>query len=350
MSARPLPAIFEALSEPAFLVTTRGLVLQANKAARQEHGIPETGGADLTGLATEPAEKILEYLRRCSGSVDGLPGVLTLAGGRCIKYRTWGNVVAPGGENAPATILLRCFPGEGEFKVLTDNVEELNREVHLRRRTQMRLEQALADKEMLIRELHHRVKNNLQILLSLLQLSERAEADDRVHGKLRDARLRVQSMAAVQKLLYQAESFAAVNVANFVSELCTGLSSAFAMPDVEIRVSAAPATLSLEAAIPVGLIVNELVSNALKHAYPGSAAGEIRVRLSKEDGTFRLTVEDDGVGFEAETVRGGSSGLSLVRGLAQQLRGSATLESARPTRWRVEFSDPGRSADRERAP
>ena len=338
-------SIFDALPEPAFLVLSVGTILDANKAARQAHGDLLNGHAvDLSALAIDSPGRLVEYLRRCSGSADSVPGSVTLIAerGGQIRYRCSGSVIEPGSGNQPATILLRCVPGEGEFRVLTNKIAELNKEVLLRRRTQLNLEHALAEKEVLIRELHHRVKNNLQLLLSLFSLGERREADERVRAKLRDARLRVQSMATVQKLLYQSESFAAVNIANFLSELCAGLRAAFILPHIQLHADVVPATLSLDAAVPVGLIVNELVTNALRHAFPDLVAGEIRVTLRKDDSTFRLSVEDNGTGLDEQAAQG-HSGLMLVRGLAQQLRGTCTLESSRPARWEIAFVDHGRT-------
>ena len=348
-------AMLDALPEPAFLLSTDGTILRANKAARRICGPDPSAkrSGNLADFAAEPAERIAAYLRRCSGSAEAMVGALTLVGrdGGTVRYRCHGAALTPAQENRPAMVLLRLDRGDHQFRVLAEKVAELNREILLRRRTQLRLERALADKEMLLRELHHRVKNNLQMLLALFALSEREETDAQVRGRLRDARTRLEAVAVVQRLLYQVDTFATLNVANLLDDLCGSIRTAFGAPGIAVAVDAEAAVLSLEAAIPLGLIINELVTNALKHAFPGREEGMIRVALRREATRFRLVIEDDGVGFPAGLQGKGTSGLGLVGGLLRQLHGQMLREpgaAGTGTRWVIEFADPGRTSTGQR--
>ena len=344
-------AMLDALPEPAFLLSTDGTILRANRAARRLCGpdaFAEQPG-NLCDLAVDPGERVAAYLRRCSGSAEALVGALTLRGrdGSMARYRCHGAALVPAQENRPAMLLLRLDRGDHQFRVLTEKIAELNREILLRRRTQLRLEQALADKEVLIRELHHRVKNNLQMLLGLFALAEREEADARVRDRLRDSRKRLEAVGVVQRLLYPAETFPALHVATLLDELCASIRTAFGVPGIEVAVDAEVAPLSLDAAVPLGLIANELVTNALKHAFRGRETGVIRVTLRRDGARFRLEIEDDGIGFPSGMHRKSTSGLGLVAGLLRQLNGRMAREmggAGGGTRWVIDFMDPGRTS------
>lgn len=204
------------------------------------------------------------------------------------------------------------------------------------------LRNELAHREVLFRELHHRVKNNLQVVTSLLAVKARQFRDPVVAQAFNDTLARVRSMSLVHEALYARGDTQRVDFGDYLAGLCQDLSSAYGTAErVSIEVTAEHSYLDLNNAVPLGLIATELVSNALKHAFPGNAAGRIDVLFANSAGRGELTVMDDGVGLTSqlfETAHRGA-GLSLLRSLAAQLGGTIDLERRREgTRLRVEFA------------
>jgi signal transduction histidine kinase len=216
------------------------------------------------------------------------------------------------------------------------------RELLARVGTHLRLARAraevLAQRETLLRELHHRVKNNLEVIDSLLQLQAGALPDPRLRAALAETSTRVHAIAEIHRLLHGAGDFARVDMKAYAEALSASLIAIFAVAPERVRVSvdAQPVRLDLLRAVPAGLILNELFSNALKHAFPGDRGGAISVGLAVEAGRVELAVRDDGVGLP-EPLPSGTLGLKLVRVLVEQLGGTVVLESAAGTTVRVRF-------------
>lgn len=200
----------------------------------------------------------------------------------------------------------------------------------------------LEEKTTLLKEVHHRVKNNLQIITSLLNLQADRIQDPQVLDLLEDTRQRIRSMALLHESLYRSENLTRIDFAVYVEDLCTHIlrASAGAQRRVQLRCHVDGVQLTLDRAIPCGLIINELVSNALKHAYPGERTGSIWVRMeTAADQTISLRVADDGVGLPPghESRRHQTLGLQLVNILTAQLQGTLQVESDRGTTFRVVF-------------
>jgi PAS domain S-box-containing protein len=186
----------------------------------------------------------------------------------------------------------------------------------------------LVEKEVLLREIHHRVKNNLNIVSSMLYLQGAAAGEDRITALFEESRARVQAMALVHELLYQSGDMGRIDLKSYLEQLGQGLLASYSdgSAAVSIATDVSVPPVSIQVAIPCGLIVCELVTNALKYAFRGRAGGRIRVALAEREGRFVLGVADDGVGLAAaRQARPGSIGLNLVQALADQLDG--TLES-----------------------
>jgi two-component system, sensor histidine kinase PdtaS len=193
------------------------------------------------------------------------------------------------------------------------------------------LRDSLEEKVSLLKEVHHRVKNNLQIVASLLNLQARRARSRQVVDVLQDTRNRVHSMALLHEVLYRSGNLARINFAAYVQELFRQLLRSFgpaaARINVENRVT--PIGLPLEHSVPCGLIINELVSNALKHGFPNGRTGTIVVELNLFDGPqLLLRVSDNGVGLPPGLDLADTStlGLKLVSNLARQLDGQLTVE------------------------
>lgn len=199
--------------------------------------------------------------------------------------------------------------------------------------TEEALRRALDDKGMLLKELHHRVKNNLQLIVSLFNLQVRALDDDDGRHALLDAAGRVRAMALVHERLYQASTLSPIALDSYIRDLCEQLAraSSAAQRGIGLRIDVAAAVeVALDVAVPLGLLINELVSNSLKHGFPDGRAGMIRVRLACDhNGALVLTVSDDGVGFVPNDggTSGQSLGLKLVSALSEQMHASFTLDN-----------------------
>ena len=200
---------------------------------------------------------------------------------------------------------------------------------------------ALADREILLQEVHHRVKNNLQVICSLLGMQADSLQDEKSIAALREGQNRVQSMAIIHELLYGSKTLSDVNFTEYVERLATELELAYGLGSrVQLRIEVAPVRFSLDQAIPCGLILNELISNSLKYAFPADRGGEIIVSLAPFNSQeLILTVQDNGVGlpagFQMENTT--SLGLRIVKILTIQLSGQLRIPSARGTRFEIVF-------------
>ncbi len=201
---------------------------------------------------------------------------------------------------------------------------------------------SLREKEVLLKEIHHRVKNNLQIVSSLLYLQAARTEHPGAVSALTESRARVRSMALIHEKLYQSPNLASVDMGEYTRSLVSDLQHSHRTENNSIRltVDIGEITLGITEAIPCGLIINELVSNAVKHAFPKGREGEIRIRLVRESTKhIVLTVSDNGVGFpESVDFRNSPSlGLTLVNSLVQQLDGSIELDRRDGTAFTITF-------------
>jgi PAS domain S-box-containing protein len=203
-------------------------------------------------------------------------------------------------------------------------------------RQQERIESALREKETLLKEIYHRVKNNLQVIASMISLQERAVSDSITRVALKEAADRVRAMALVHEKLYQSGDLSSIALDGYIAELCTQLGNGAAAAErgITLETQAEAMQIGLDMAVPLGLVLNELLSNCLKHAFPDGRRGRIVVRLEVQEGTLiGLSVTDDGVGLPAGFALGSarSLGLKLVAALARQLDGELTLVSQHGT-------------------
>lgn len=203
---------------------------------------------------------------------------------------------------------------------------------------------SLEEKEALLKEVHHRVKNNLQLISSLLNLQASRIKDPAVAELFADSRNRVRSMALVHENLYRAGNFSKIPMANHLNALCAQLTRAYGDPTrcVALDVEVDDLQLDMSRAVSCGLIVNELVSNALKHAFPNGRAGRIQVRVEPQGGGRHvLRVSDDGVGLPraVDVECADTLGLQLVSDLTQQLRGTLSVCRERGTSFSISFDE-----------
>jgi two-component sensor histidine kinase/DNA-binding NarL/FixJ family response regulator len=207
---------------------------------------------------------------------------------------------------------------------------ELTMEIGERRKVEEKLRASLAEKEVLLKEVHHRVKNNLQIISTLLDLQADTIHDDVLQKSLKDCQDRIKAMALIHEKLYESSDLARIDFWEYIEGLVGHLLSSYVDDPQRIvmKVDVGDIQMGIDRAIPYGLIINELVSNAIKHAFPNGRSGEIAISLRADDGGgLILTVADNGVGLppgldfrNTETL-----GLQLVNLLTKQLRGELSI-------------------------
>ena len=242
--------------------------------------------------------------------------------------------------------------------------ERAQREISERMRAEEQIKASLQEKEVLLKEIHHRVKNNLQVISSLLSLQSRCIEDQSVLELFQESQNRVRSMALIHEKLYRSQDLARINFAEYIRNLATSLVRSYRANSgpVSLKVDANDVPLSIDAAVPCGLIINELVSNSLKYAFPpppsfppsggdergsfppsgGDERGdEIRIELrSDRDHQVTLIVADNGVGFPKglDFRHTESLGMQLVNTLTNQLGGTVELHSNGGTEFKITFT------------
>jgi PAS domain S-box-containing protein len=235
------------------------------------------------------------------------------------------------------TFLNPIYNDEGEcieLSFVTHNItDKKDQEIALR--------DSLREKEVLLKEVHHRVKNNLQVISSILNLQSSYVEDEALKQVLRESQNRIKTMSFIHENLYQKDQFSSIDFSDYIKNLSTNLLHSYQIYSnlVEIKYNVSQVFLTLDQAIPCGLIVNELVSNALKHAFPNGNTGTIRIELKEENELVYLGIMDDGVGLPdtLDTKNTETLGLQLVWSLAEQLDAKLDIKSDSGTEYLITF-------------
>ena len=326
-----LRALIEAEPECVVLIASDGEVLEMNPAGL---AMIEAEGADaIVGHALDP---IVTPAHR-----DAFRGLIQRV---CEGQSGMLEFEMPGLQGTHRWVEMHAVPfcnaSEGTPVLLG-----ITRDITQHKASEKRILGALKEKEVLLKEIHHRVKNNLQIVSSLLSLQANHMQDQRAREMLKETQRRVKSMSIIHEKLYRSSDLAQIDFADSIRELANDLFRSYhiSADRITLELTLADAVLSVETALPCGLILNELISNCLKHAFPAGRAGEIRIELrSPADGMFVLTVSDTGIGlpqgldFRTTT----SLGLQLVVTLTEQVRGTIELDRHEGTTFRLLFAEP----------
>ena len=212
-----------------------------------------------------------------------------------------------------------------------------------RKRSEDQIIKTLKEKEVLLKEIHHRVKNNLQVISSLLRLQSQKIKDEQALEMFKESQNRVRTMALIHEKLYRSEDLTNIDFKGYVSDLLGGLFQSYAIGahKIALKKDIEDITIGVETAISCGLIINELVSNSLKHAFPYDRKGEIHIKLhSSDDNKFELMVSDNGIGIPKNMdIRNTDSlGLHLVNILAEdQLKGEIDIDRTEGTKFLIKF-------------
>ncbi|MCC3415841.1 MULTISPECIES: PAS domain S-box protein [unclassified Microcoleus] len=238
----------------------------------------------------------------------------------------------------PAEVLLNAMEINGR-KI----IQAVVRDITDRKRDEDRIKASLAEKEVLLKEIHHRVKNNLQVISSLLKLQSRYIQDSRVSEMLKESQNRVRSMAMVHEQLYQSKDLSNIDFAEYIQNLAHNLFQAYEIDTegVKLQTNIAPCSMNIDTAVPCGLIINELVTNSLKYAFTGQTQGKIKIDFTLDNNRVCvLAVSDSGIGFppDLDYRNARTLGLRLVGSLVKQIRGKIELLETAGTNFKITFS------------
>lgn len=247
-----------------------------------------------------------------------------------LKLKRFAEKVAAGDLDGEAGVERRDEVGAlaHAMNQMTADLKKSNKRIE----ESVRVEAKAREHEILIKEIHHRVKNNMQILSSLMRMQGRTTESEALKNILREGEARIFSMSLIHEKLYQSKSLSEIDFQSYVESLVSQLIQMSEMPGLELRthIDAKGVELALDTALPCGLMINELVSNALKYAFVGRPKGRIEIHVKKVgDSEFRMSVADDGVGMPpVEERRQGSLGTRLVEMLADQLDGDIEISTS----------------------
>lgn len=322
--------IFQAIGHPTLLLNAERRIINANRAQLE--------------LIGKPLEEILnlrcyEVCHNGSGAPERCPMTAMLRSGRLEKQDM--EMEALGRH-----YLVSCTP-------VTDEAGELRHVIHIatditrRKEAEWRIEASLREKETLLQEIHHRVKNNMQVISSLLQLQTTRENNPQVQEILRESQNRVHTLSSVHELLCSSDNLSEIDLAEFATTLVTSLFQSYRVDSSRIgmTIQCDDIPVTMKVANPLGLLVNELVSNAIKYAFPGKRKGTISLEIRKRGAEVEVLVQDDGIGIppDVDLDHSDTLGLQFVRTLVRkQLEGSVELERMNGSRYRIRF-DPMRA-------
>ena len=194
-----------------------------------------------------------------------------------------------------------------------------------------RIQKQDQEKEVLLKEIHHRVKNNLQVISSLLGLQGLSIKDAKAKAAIQEGRSRVHSMSLIHQSLYKKDNLTGIEMKPYLQKLTADLIATYNYQDVEIQsvINSEDITLDVETVVPIGLIINELVTNSVKYAFEGRQKGVIKVELSEDNGLLRLVVSDNGIGLDNDQLKTkeDSYGHSLIRAFRDKLDAEIKVEN-----------------------
>jgi two-component sensor histidine kinase len=320
----------EFLTEPAMLVDLKGRIHNANAAAHH-FWTSGRGNPTLFDFIVTPKSEVETYLRRASGSSSPHIGALKLrTEGHVEQYRAFGaRVPAPAYDQT--MVVLRLLPAENDrFSVLDRRARQIDRELRERIKENALLAEALEEKRVLVRELQHRVKNNIQQMLSLINFAAADRQTPEVDELVSSAAGRLRAMAATQEAIYQTRGAATLGSEMFLREVAHGVAKGFGAFD-RLSLSIDPTPIPAEVAHNVALIANELTTNAFKYG-----KGRVTLQFQADETSNFLEVHDEGPGFDEETLKR-ASGLKLVRSLCRQIEGKLHISNDGGCKCTVQF-------------
>ncbi len=313
-------SILEAALDCIITMDEHGRIVEFNPAAEKVFGFHKS---DVIGV--ELAETIIPAEYR-DAHRRGMAHYLRTSEGPVLGKRVELTGQRADGSNFPLELAVTAI-SFGRKQIFTAHLRDITE----RKQAEQLVKAQLAEKQTLLQEIHHRVKNNLQIISSLLSFQQQRATDPGVVAQFQQSRNRVEAIALVHERLYQSENLHEIDFASYVRELTDYIMQSFGADaaKVQLTVTGGGFSVNVEKAVPCALILNELISNSMKHAFPGGRRGAIRIELGEDAaaGLLTIRVSDDGVGLPAYANRGNlhSLGLRLIHRLADQLQGKVEI-------------------------
>ncbi|WP_206756845.1 PAS domain S-box protein, partial [Planktothrix sp. FACHB-1355] len=324
-------AIFNLTFQFVGLLSPDGILLEVNQSAL------DFGGLQRSDVVGRPYWEAQWWAISAATQNELKNAIARAAMGEFVRYE----VNLQGAGNTLATIDFSIKPVKDERGKVIMLIAE-GRDISDRKQAEELIKASLIEKEVLLREIHHRVKNNMQIIYSLLRMQARRTSDDRIAAILKDSQDRIKSMALVHEKLYRSQDLSEIDLEEYVQSLAASLFSSYGVSgNIVIESKINQFFLDIDTAIPCGLILNELISNSLKYAFPGNAQGKIEVEFYVEENKNNVLIfKDNGIGlpadFDIETAT--SLGLKLVKRLVSQLDGTIDIDTSNGTQFRIAFA------------
>lgn len=324
-------ALLQAIPDLIFRIRKDGTIIdfRANNRADRDLFFEFINTKEITGkkfneifLNQQTADDFMSYLQKSIEKDDLITHVYKVKRNSDLEGRTY--------------YFENRYSGISDFEGLI-----LARNITDQEENELRLRESLAEKEVLLKEVHHRVKNNLQVISSILNLQSSYIDDPNTLEFINESQNRIRSMSYIHESLYITENFSSIDLKDYIQNLVNNLFQSYRLQDsnVELRLQLEQVQLNLDQSIPCGLIINELFSNALKYAFPEGREGEIFVELKQDEENTYVTIQDNGIGLPAglniDNLE--SLGLSLVQILVEQLDGTLHMESKNGTKFLIIF-------------
>lgn len=337
--------LFEKLKETPFIIVTgtghEEMAVRAMKAGAYDYIIKDMDGYYLKTLPMtvenalkrkQAEEELLRYRKHLEDLVRARTAELQVE----IAWRKKAEVAL---REAHAKLEKRVEERTAELRKTN---KELLKEINERKRAETKLSESLKEKEILLKEIHHRVKNNMQIISSLLRLQSRAIKDKAVREMFEASQSRIKSMALIHEKLYQSENLSRINFSDYIKNLVCYLFSLYQVQGMTVKcnLDLDEHFLDINRAIPLALIINEIVSNSLKHAFPDGRKGELYVKMKYGDrGKCRICVGDNGVGlpdnFDLSNTE--TLGMRLISDLVNQVDGTIKMDKKNGVMFEITF-------------
>ncbi len=315
-------------SNNAIILHRDGIIKFANSTTSQYTGVPPS---ELTG------KKITDFVHP-DYKKTVRDNFNTRKAGKEVKNVYEIAIVRKDGPVFPAEINVSLVKYQGEPAGLV-----FIRDISDRKKAEERIKKSLEEKEVLLKEIHHRVKNNMQVISSLINIQAMRIKDKKTQEIFRDTRNRVMSMALVHERLYRSEDLAGIDFKMYIERMSVHLMSYYqeASQNIELKTDVKDIFLDITKAMPLGLITNELITNSLKHAFPKSKKGKITIEFYKKGKIFHLNIGDNGIGFpkDLDFRKAESMGMDLVNSLVRQINGSIQLSRDKGTLFKISFKE-----------
>jgi two-component system, sensor histidine kinase PdtaS len=344
-SEKRLSDIIDFLPDATFAIDKEGKIIAWNRALEK-----------MTGTITDDMMGKGNYEYAVPWYGERRPILIDLIRKENLDYRSEYDFIHEDGQTLKAEVFVpSVFGGKGAYLWVTASplldskgqqygAIESVRDITDRKKSEEKIKKSLEEKNLLLKEIHHRVKNNLQIISSLLDLQEvYVKEDATAVNVLRESQNRVLSMAMIHEMLYQSKDLSHINFSDYIRSLVSNLFHSYNVKNTATPIiNVEQISLNIETAVPCGLIISELVSNSLKYAYPEDATGELFISLESHDNGYKLVISDNGIGFpeklDFKNVES-SLGLQLVNSLVNQLDGTIELDRSNGTKFTIKFKE-----------